>query len=94
MCAQKTFHLHRIVLLPVVLTHHAVDVVRRDGGVGDPLIALASPGADVKAIGTCPAPRGGGVQAHQLDQVVGVTELAVDGGGHQEDPSPKLLVCS
>ena len=79
---EDMLHLHRIVLLPVVLTHHAVDVVRRDGGVNDPLIALASPGADVRAIGTCPAPRGGGVQAHQLDHVVGVTELAVDGGGH------------
>ena len=42
---EDMLHLHRIVLLPVVLTHHAVDVVRRDGGVNDPLIALASPGA-------------------------------------------------
>ena len=79
---EDMLHLHRIVLLPVVLTHHAVDVVRRDGGVNDPLIALANPTADVRAIGTCPAPRSGGVQAHQLDHVVGVTELAVDGGGH------------
>ena len=40
---EDMLHLHRIVLLPVALTHHAVDVVRRDGGVNDPLIALASP---------------------------------------------------
>ena len=33
---EDMLHLHRIVLLPVVLTHHAVDVVRRDGGVNDP----------------------------------------------------------
>ena len=37
---EDMLRLHRIVLLPVVLTHHAVDVVRRDGGVNDPLIAL------------------------------------------------------
>ena len=67
---EDMLHLHRIVLLPVVLTHHAV------------VMGVASPGADVRAIGTCPAPRGGGVQAHQLDHVVGVAELAVDGGGH------------
>ena len=79
---EDMLHLHRMVLLPVVLTHHTVDVFRRDGKINDPLIALTSPGADVRAIGTCPAPRGGGVQAHQLDHVVGVAELAVDGGGH------------
>ena len=85
--------LSRIVLLPVVLAHHAVNIVRCDGGVDDPLITLSSPGADVRAIGTCPAPRGGGVKAHQLDHIVGVTELAVDGGGHcvRDCANPPLL---
>ena len=90
---EDVLRLCREVLLPVILAHHAVDVVRCDGGVDDPLIALSSPGADVRAIGTCPAPGGGGVQAHQLYHIVGVTELAVDGGGHcvRDCANPPLL---
>ena len=33
---EDMLRLRRIVLLPVVLAHHAVDVVRCDGGVNDP----------------------------------------------------------
>ena len=65
---EDVLRLRRIILLPVVLANHAVDVVRCDGGVNDPLITFSFPGADVRAIGTCPAPRGGGVKAHQLDR--------------------------
>ena len=90
---EDMLRLSRIVLLPVVLAHHAVDIVRCDGGVDDPLITISSPGADVRAIGTCPAPRGRGVKAHQLDHIVSVTELAVDGGGHcvRDCANPPLL---
>ena len=35
---EDMLRLSRIVLLPVVLAHHAVDIVRCDGGVDDPLI--------------------------------------------------------
>ena len=90
---EDVLRLCREVLLPVLLAHHAVDVVRCDGGVDDPLIALSSPGADVRAIGTCPAPGGRGVKAHQPDHIVGVTELAVDCGGHcvRDCANPPLL---
>ena len=41
---EDMLRLRRIVLLPAVLAHHAVDVVRCDGGVNDPLITLSSLG--------------------------------------------------
>ena len=81
---QRGRGLHPAVVLQPLLHPAVVEALRgfvqhqlQDGLAGPDLEE-----ADVRAIGTCPAPRGGGVKAHQLDHVVGVAELAVDGGGH------------